>query len=330
MSELPVTHDDVVGAHARIEGVVVRTPVVPAAELSRRVGADVALKLEGVQPTGSFKVRGAASVLMGLDAEAARRGVVTASTGNHGRAVAHIAARTGVPVTVCVSVHVPAGKVAALNALGCEVVIGGDSQSDALREADDLVVDRGLTLVHPFDDPLVIAGQGTVGRELLEQAPDLTRVLVPLSGGGLAAGVAVAVTSRRPDVQVIGVSMERAPVMARSLDAGQPLDLPEEPTLADSLQGGIGLTNATTFPIVQALLDEVVLVTEQQIWDGMRYAFDHHRLILEGGGAVGIAALLSGAVPVGEDDRVVVIASGANAEVAQIEALARGDAVPPV
>jgi threonine dehydratase len=327
--ELPVAHDEVVAAHERIEGVVVRTPVVPSAELSRRVGADVALKLEGVQPTGSFKVRGAASVLLGLDAEAARRGVVTASTGNHGRAVAHIAARTGVPVTVCVSIHVPAGKVAALHALGCEVVIGGDSQSDALRVADELVEERGLTLVHPFDDPQVIAGQGTIGRELLEQAPQTTHVLVPLSGGGLAAGVAVAVKAIRPEVRIIGLSMERAAVMAASLDAGHPVDLPEEATLADSLQGGIGLTNATTFPIVQALLDDVVLLTEQQIWDGMRFAFDHHRLLLEGGGAVGLAALLAGLVDAEADHHITVIASGANAEDAQIEALARRDAAPP-
>jgi threonine dehydratase len=329
MRGLPIDIDEITAAHERIEGVVVRTPVVPSAELSRRVGADVALKLEGVQPTGSFKVRGAASVLLGLDAEAARRGVVTASTGNHGRAVAHIAARTGIPVTVCVSVHVPAGKVAALHALGCEVVVGGDSQSDALRVADDLVEQRGLTLVHPFDDPQVIAGQGTIGRELLEQAPKTTHVLVPLSGGGLAAGVAVAVKAIRPDVQVIGLSMERAAVMAASLDAGHPVDLPEEPTLADSLQGGIGLTNATTFPIVQTLLDDVVLLTEHQIWDGMRFAFDHHRLLLEGGGAVGIAALLAGLVDADANHHITVIASGANAEDAQIEALARRDATPP-
>jgi threonine dehydratase len=329
MEDLPVRADDVAAAHGRIEGVVVRTPVVPATELSRRSGAEVLLKLEGVQPTGSFKVRGAASVLLDLDAEEAARGVVTASTGNHGRAVAHIAARTGVPATVCVSVNVPAGKLAALHALGCEVVVEGSSQSDALRVAGGLVADRGLTLVHPFDDPRVIAGQGTIGRELLEQCPGLTHVLVPLSGGGLAAGVAVAVKAARPDVMVIGVSMERAAVMAASLEVGHPVELAEEPTLADSLQGDIGLANATTFPIVRAHLDDVVLVSEQQIWDGMRHAFDHHRLVLEGGGAVGIAALLSGSIRLGADDRAVVIASGANAETGQIEALARGDDTPP-
>lgn len=329
MSALPVTADDVVAAHRRIDGVVVRTPVVPSTALRRHLGAEVLLKLEGVQETGSFKVRGAASVLLGLDADSARRGVVTASTGNHGRAVAHVAARTGVPVTVCVSVHVPVGKVAALHAAGCEVVVGGESQSDALRVADELVVERGLTLVHPFDDPLVIAGQGTVGRELLRQAPGLTHVLVPLSGGGLTAGVAVAIKAARPDVQVVGVSMERAAVMAASLAAGRPIELPEEPTLADSLQGGIGLTNTTTFPVLRALLDEVVLLSEQQVWDGMRFAFDHHRLVLEGGGAVGIGALLAGQPAVDRDACVAVIASGANAETAQVEALARGDRTPP-
>jgi threonine dehydratase len=139
----------------------------------------------------------------------------------------------------------------------------------------------------------------------------------------------VAVKAVRPDVRVVGVSMERAPVMAMSLVAGRPVDLPEQPTLADSLQGGIGLTNVTTFPIVQALVDDIVLVNEQQIWDGMRFAFDHHRLLLEGGGAAGIAALLAGLIEVGRSDHVAVIASGANAESGQIEALARGDARPP-
>lgn len=329
LHDLPVRADDIAAAHRRIADVVVHTPVVPSAALSRRLGAGVGVKLEGVQPTGSFKVRGAASVLTGLDAEAARRGVVTASTGNHGRAVAHIAARTGIPVTVCVSVHVPVGKLASLRALGCELVVGGDSQSEALAVADELVADRGLTLVHPFDDPLVIAGQGTIGRELLEQVPDLTHVLIPLSGGGLAAGVAVAVKTALPGARLIGVSMERAAVMAASLSAGHPVDLPEEPTLADSLQGGIGGSNATTFPIVQALFDDVVLLDEQSIWDGMRFAFDHHRLVLEGGGAVGIAALLGGHLDVAADASIVVIASGANAEAGQVEALARGDDVPP-
>lgn len=326
-ADLPVSAAEVIRAAARIRDVVVRTPLVPSAPLADRTGLDVALKLEGVQPTGSFKVRGAASKILSLDAAAARRGVVTASTGNHGRAVAHVARTLGVPATVCVSEHVPPGKVAALGALGCELIVGGDSQTAALARAAELVAERGMTLVHPFDDPQVIAGQGTIGLELLGQSPDLATALVPLSGGGLLAGVAVALKAARPGIRVIGVSMAGGAVMAASLAAGHPVELAEVPTLADSLQGGIGTDNRCTLGICTALLDDIVLVDEQQIWDAMRLAFDEHRLVLEGGGAVGIAAVLAGRVTA--EGPVAVICSGANAEAGQVEWLAQGQATPP-
>ncbi len=329
MSELPVTAADVAAARSRIRGLTLRTPLVPATELSRRCQVSVSLKLESIQPTGSFKVRGAASKLTSLDPEVARRGVVTASTGNHGRAVAHVAARSEVPATICLSDNVPAGKVAALEALGCELIVGGDSQAAALETAAEIVAERDATLVHPFDDVEVIAGQGTMALEVCEDAPDVSTLLVPLSGGGLAAGIAVAAKTSRPGTRVIGISMERAAVMAASLDAGHPVDLPEEPTLADSLQGGIGRDNATTFPILAALLDEVVLLDEQAIWDGMRHAFDAHRLILEGGAAVGIAALLTGRIDLARDHHVVVVATGANAEADHVAALAQGATTAP-
>lgn len=324
LDALPVRRDDVVAAHVRIRDLVVHTPVVPATTLSDAVGHAVGCKLEGLQPTGSFKVRGAASRIL---AGPPPSGVVTASTGNHGRAVAHVARELDLPATVCLSDNVPAGKVAALRALGCRLEIGGRSQTEALASAARLAADEGLLLVHPFDDPAVIAGQGTIGLELLHQQPDTTAVLVPLSGGGLLAGVAVAVKATRPDVRVVGVSMDRGAVMAASLAAGHPIELDEERTLADSLQGGIGEHNAHTFAIVQALVDEVVLVTEDEIWAGMRHAFDHHRLLLEGAGAVGIAALLADKVTL--DGPATIVCSGANAEPHQVEALARGDATPP-
>ena len=308
--------DDIETAAERIAGVAVRTPLVPSPELSSRNGAEVLLKLEGVQPTGSFKVRGAASKILSLDPEQAARGVVTASTGNHGRAVAYVASRLGIPAAVCVSENVPAGKIAALEALGCELVIGGDSQAAALDTAASMVEERGMTLVHPFDDPQVIAGQGTIGLEILEDAPGIDVVLVPLSGGGLISGVALAMKALRPTVRVVGISMEHGAVMAASLEAGHPVELPEEPTLADSLQGGIGLDNRLTFDICRDLVDEVVLLTEDEIADGMAFAFRSHRLILEGGGAVGIGAILAGKVDLPE--KAAVVCSGANAEPGQI------------
>ncbi len=191
---LTTTLADVRDARARIRDLVVATPVMPSHPLSALVGAPVGWKLEGLQPTGSFKVRGAASrILSQPDAVATPAGVVTASTGNHGRAMAHVARELGLPAVVCVSDNVPAGKVAALRELGCELVVGGDSQTAALVTAGALATERDLLLVHPFDDPAVVAGQGTIGLEVMEQAPTTTTVVVPLSGGGLLAGVAVAV-----------------------------------------------------------------------------------------------------------------------------------------
>lgn len=246
--------------------------------------------------------------------------MVTASTGNHGRAVAHVAGSLGIPVAVCVSEGVPAGKVSALEAMGCELVVDGRSQADALVNASRLVEDRGMTLVHPFDDPEVIAGQGTIGLELAERLPALRTVVVPLSGGGLAAGVAIALKGIDPAIRVVGVSMTRSAVMAASLERGSPVEMDERPTLADSLQGGIGLDNRYTFRILSELLDEVVLIDEPHIWAGMRYALEHHRLVLEGGAAVGIGALLSGKLEAQTPTAVIV--TGSNIEAGHLAELA--------
>jgi threonine dehydratase len=310
---------DVEQAAARITGIAVRSPLISSPGLASSHG-QVAMKLETVQPTGSFKIRGAAARILALSPDERTRGVVTASTGNHGRAVAHVGKLLGIPVTVCVSVGVPAGKVAALRSLGCELVIDGDSQTVALENADRLVEARGMTLVHPFDDPHVIAGQGTIGLEIIEDMANLGKVLVPLSGGGLAAGVAIAVKSRKPAVRIVGISMKRGAVMAASLEAGRPVDLPEEPTLADSLQGGIGLDNRFTFGIVRDLVDEVIVLDEDEIWIGMRFALGIHRLVLEGGAAVGLAALLAKKVEPSDD--TVVICTGSNIEADHLRQLA--------
>ena len=287
-----VTLEDVQTASERISEIALCSPLIPAASLEVS-GVRVMLKMETVQPTGSFKVRGAAAKIRGLNKDEKHRGVVAASTGNHGRAVAHVASSLGIPATICVSNRVPAGKLAALDGLGCRVIREGDSQAEALAVASRLVDEEGLSLVHPFDDPEVIAGQGTIGLELLNQMPDVTDILVPLSGGGLISGIALVVKSRRRDTRVIGVSMARAPAMALSLEAGHPVEVAEEPTLADSLQGGIGLNNKHTFSMVADLVDETVLVDEDEIWEGMTWAFDEQGAVVEGAGAVGLAALLA-------------------------------------
>ncbi|MDY7100096.1 MAG: pyridoxal-phosphate dependent enzyme [Actinomycetota bacterium] len=324
MVDLAVTVRDICAVRPTVERFAEATPVRPCDGFSAVADAHVLLKLDNLQPTGSFKVRGAAARIGSLDGEARARGVITASTGNHGRAVAHVARRLGIPATVCLSENVPAGKVEALRRLGCRVDVGGASQDEALVRARAAAsADGGPTLVHPFLDPVVVAGQGTCGLELAEQVPEVGTVLVPLSGGGLAAGVAVAVRSLRPTARIVGVSMDRGAAMHASLAAGHPVEVAEvDDSLADSLQGGIGLDNDVTFPIVAALVDEVVLVTEDEIAAGMRSALVDHRLVLEGAGAVGLAAILAEKVSADDRSPVVVVCSGANAELAQIARLA--------
>ncbi|MBY4768061.1 hydroxyectoine utilization dehydratase EutB [Burkholderia ambifaria] len=307
---------DVYRAHRRIAGHAYVTPLVTSAALSARAGTPVHLKLETLQPTGSFKLRGAANALAELASQGVTR-VVTASTGNHGRAVAHAAHAFGMEVAVCMSSLVPANKVDAVAALGARVVIAGDSQDDAQAEARRLVRDEGYAYVPPFDDPRIIAGQATIGVEILEALPDAATLVVPLSGGGLFSGVALAAKVIRPAIEVIGVSMTRGAAMHASLASGRPVDVDEQPTLADSLGGGIGLDNRYTFDMTRALADGVVLLDEPAIARGIAHAYREERLVVEGAGAVGIAALLDERIA--RRDRggpIVVIVSGANIDMA--------------
>ena len=287
---------EVLEARKRIGDLVLRTPLREAAGLSRRAGVPVRLKCEHHQTTGSFKLRGATNALLSLSRQGQQAGVVTASTGNHGRAVAFAARRLGVRTVVCMSHLVPGNKVEAVRSLGAAVRIVGQSQDDAQREVDRLVADEGMAMVPPFDDPNVIAGQGTLGLETLEQAPDTMVLLVPLSGGGLISGVALAAKTLNPKVRIVGVSMERGAAMQASLAAGRPVEIEELPTLADSLGGGIGLGNRHTFGIAQALVDEVVTVSEAEIAGAIRTAYFEEGEVIEGAAAVGIAALASGKV----------------------------------
>lgn len=300
----------VLEARRRLMGRVLTTPLRSASGLSARSGVPVRLKCEHQQSTGSFKLRGATNALLALDPAQRSAGVVAASTGNHGRALAFAARQMGVRATICMSRLVPANKVAAIRALGADIRIVGASQDDAQREVDRLVADEAMAMIPPFDAENVIAGQGTLGLELMEQAPDTGTVLVPLSGGGLIAGVALAVKTVSPRTRVIGVSMERGAAMQASLAAGKPVEIEELPTLADSLGGGIGLENSHTFEMVRALVDEVVLVSEAEIAQAIRTAYFEEGEVIEGAAAVGIAALEAGKVrPAGP---TAIVLSGKN------------------
>ncbi len=320
-----ISIDDVRGAREAIRGVAVETPLVRSESLSTRAGVPVWLKLETFQPTGAFKIRGAANALARLGPGARARGVVCASTGNHGRAVAHAAARLGVPATVCLSRLVSEHKVKAVEALGARVLRVGDSQDEAGEQVARLVRDQGMTEIPPFDHPHVIAGQGTIGLEVLEQCPDVRTLVVPVSGGGLAGGIALAAKSVDPAVAVVGVSMDRGAAMHASLAAGHPVDVTEVASLADSLGGGIGLDNRHTFDLCRRLLDRVVLLDEAAIYRGMRHLFAHQGLVTEGGAAVGAAALLAGTLAL--DGPAALIVSGRNVDPEQFLRVARGEPV---
>ncbi|MBZ9846978.1 hydroxyectoine utilization dehydratase EutB [Mesorhizobium sp. CA14] len=297
-------------ARERIAGKIERTPTVLSQSLSDRAGRPVHLKLEHHQTTGAFKLRGASNAIAALSAEEKSRGVVAASTGNHGRALAHAAKLEGIRAVICMSRLVPENKLDAIRRLGADIRIIGNSQDDAQQEVDRLVADEGLVMLPPFDHPDIVAGQGTLGLEIMEQVPDAASVLVPLSGGGLAAGVAAAVKGVSPRTKVVGISMARGAAMKASLDVGRPVQVEELPTLADSLGGGIGLDNRLTFAMCRDLLDDVVLLSEEEIAAGIRHAYEEEREIVEGAGAVGIGALLAGKVKV--SGPTVLILSGKN------------------
>jgi threonine dehydratase len=311
---MPVTLQDIEAARQRIAGKVERTPAVASHSLSEMTGVPVHLKLEHRQTTGSFKLRGASNAVASLSAEERQRGVVAASTGNHGRALAFAAKREGLRATICMSRLVPANKVEEIRRLGAEIRIVGNSQDNAQQEVDRLVTEAGMVMLPPFDHAAVIAGQGTLGLELMEDVAEAATVLVPLSGGGLASGVAAAVKAINPAVRVVGVLMARGAAMKASLDAGKPVPVEELPTLADSLGGGIGLDNGLTFAMCRNLLDDVILVTEEEIAAGIRHAYEQEREILEGAGAVPIAAMLAGKLqPSGP---TVLVLSGRNIDMA--------------
>jgi threonine dehydratase len=286
---------NILAARQVIRGVADATPFVPSPFMSERCGQDFLLKLENMQPIGAFKLRGAYNAVMSLPNGTA--GVTCCSTGNHGRGVAFAAAKRGMRAVICMSKLVPQAKVDGIKAIGADVAIVGTSQDDALAESQRLVEAEGLVEISPFDDPLVIAGQGTIGLEMMEARPDLDTILVPLSGGGLAAGVAVAAKSIDPTVKIIGISMDRGAAMHASVAAGHPVEVDEVASLADSLGGGIGMDNRLSFPLCRDNLDDIVLVTEEEVRDAMQVLFFEDRIVAEGACVVGIAATLAGKLP---------------------------------
>lgn len=319
----PITLADIYSARRRLAGHIARTPLVRADTLSAQFDADIYLKLDCLQPTGAFKLRGAANAVLQLDPGQRERGVVTVSTGNHGRAVVYAARALGIPARVFMSNLVPENKRATIRTLGAEVEIVGQSQDDAYAAAEARIADTGETLIPPFDHADIIAGQGTMGLEILEDLPGVDCLLVPLSGGGLLAGVATAVLTIRPQARVIGVSMERGAAMYQSLLAGQPVQVPEYPSYADSLGGGIGLDNRYTFQMVRQLVDQVLLLDEPSIARAMVDLLAAEKLLVEGASAICLAALQSGQLDLA-GQTIVLLMTGNNVAFSTLQAAVRG------
>ncbi|MDF1609277.1 hydroxyectoine utilization dehydratase EutB [Hoeflea sp. YIM 152468] len=312
-------------ARVAIAGTVRTTPVNLSVSLTDLAGVPVSLKLEHTQITGSFKLRGATNAVACLSDDEKRRGVVGVSTGNHGRGLAYAARAAGVRCIICMSRLVPQAKIDGIKAQGAEVRIVGSSQDEAQGEVDRLVTEDGMIMIPPFDHRKIIAGQGTLGLELLEQVPDVATVLVPVSGGGLVSGVAAAIKARRPDVRIVGVSMQRGAAMHACLAAGKPVLVEELATLADSLGGGIGLDNQLTFAMTRDLVDEVVLVSEAEIAAAIRHVYWQERQIIEGSGAVGVALLLARRIE--SAGPVAAILSGGNIDMKQHHRIISGEDV---
>lgn len=302
---------DVFAAAKRIGDIAVYTRMRRAYDLSARFKKSVWLKMETMQDTGAFKIRGAANRMLALTDEEKKRGVITVSSGNHGRAVAYVARRLGIRAVICMAEIAPQHKIDGIRVLGGEVIIHGRNQDDADEKARELAEADGLTFISPFDDPLVIAGQGTIALEMLQSHPELDTLIVPLSGGGLMSGIALAAKAIKPGIHIVGVSTKDGAAMFESIKAGRIVSVEETPSLADALPGPIPPDNKYTFDICRNLVDEIVQVSEDEIGAGMAYAHFHERIVLEGAGAVGLSALISDH-RIARGENVGVVCSGAN------------------
>jgi threonine dehydratase len=309
----------ITAARSRISGRVHETPTAGSTRLGQQAGVRLLLKCENLQKTGSFKARGALNALSLLDAAARSRGVVTVSAGNHAQALAWAAAAAGVAATVVMPTVASPTKVAASRGYGAEVVLHGETGREAFEHAHVLERERGLTFVHPFDDATICAGAGTAALELLEQAGNLDAVVIPIGGGGLIAGMAVAIKESNPRIRVYGVEPSGAPSMRRSLDEGRAVQLDSVKTVADGLAAP--MAGRLNYDIVRKYVDDVVLVEDEPIIEGMRELLANTKLLAEPAGAAAVAAVLTRAIPVRDGDRVAAVVSGGNVDLPKLAGL---------
>ncbi len=316
-----IVFPDVIDARRRIEKVVNRTYLDHTATLSRLSGNEVYLKPENLQKTGAFKVRGAANFILKFDPPGLRKGVITGSSGNHGQAVAYAAALADYPAVVVVPEDVSPAKVAAIKGYGAEIVHHGNTSQERIEKAEELAAEKELTFIHPFDDPWVMEGQGSIGLEILEDLPDVDAVLVPVGGGGLISGIATAIKGGKPDAKVYGVEPAASNSMYRSLQRGKVTELTAINTLADGLR--TNRPGLLTFSLVQEHVDDILLVTEEEIKKALLFLLERGKLLAEPSGAVTVAAVLANKVPL-QGKKIAVVISGGHVDLRLVGKLIGG------
>src|ERR1700724_3040217 len=307
-----VTIRSIQEARERIRGSIVVTPFVHSETFSQLTGNSIFLKLENLQMTGAFKERGALNKILMLTADERRRGVIAASAGNHAQAVAYHAGKRGIKAQICMPLATPLVKVSATRGYGAEVILAGANYDEACEEAVRRSHQFGLTFIHPFDDEAVIAGQGTLGLEMLEQHGDLDALVIPVGGGGLIAGVACAVKEINPKIRVIGVQSSRLASMKAALEKNQIVTLPANKTIADGI--AVRSAGTLTFPLVQKYVDEVVTVDEEEIASAILQLLEKEKMLAEGAGAAATAALLNKKLP-NHGKKLGVLVSAGNIDV---------------
>lgn len=312
-----VTFQDVQSAALRISGPIVQTPCPASIPLSEATGSQIYCKLEYLQRTGSFKERGARNALLLLSTEQSNRGVIAASAGNHALGVAYHAQLLNVPATVVMPRFAPLTKVVNCRRFGAEVVLDGANIAEAKARADQIASDRGLTYINGFDDPAIIAGQGTIGLEIAAQVPDMDAVIVPIGGGGLISGVALALKQLKPGVRIIGVEPERAASFSAALKAGKPVQIEMKPTLADGLS--VPKVGQNAFDLAREHVERTVLVSEHDLARAILRLMELEKAVVEGAGAAPLAACLAGSIPDLNGRKVVLLLCGGNIDLTTLD-----------
>jgi len=317
--KLPLGREVFDVAYSRVAPSTNRTPLMSSRMLKELTGFDVRLKAEMFQRTGSYKIRGPLNKFAELTEDERRNGVVCSSAGNHAQGVALAARIYGIKAVVVMAENATPSKVAATRGYGAEVVLHGSIWDEANEKAQQLVRERGLTYVHPFDDLQLIAGQGTLGLEVIRDWPDVDVIVVPIGGGGLISGVAMAVKAHKPEVRVIGVESSGAPGMRDSVKAGSVVTLDRVDCIIDGLR--VKRVGQTTFEVVRRFVDDIVTLPDEQIFDAMLWVMSHAKLVVEGAAAAPVAALLHGLVKAPAGSKVVCVLSGGNVNLDQLRGL---------